>query len=92
MPMRWLALLCRVGCGLHGGMDGVDGYEPKRPHWRGLWKRLSPQSRARRYAAALKREEVLKTVTARPAGESERAAVQRLAGSMRSNLRRWQTR
>lgn len=73
-------------------MDGVDGYEPQRPHWRGLWKRLSPRIRARRYAAALKREAAIKTVTARPAGESERAAVRRLAGSMRSNLRRWQKR
>ena len=73
-------------------MDGVDGYEPQRPQWREVWKRLSPASRSRRHAAAVKREAVVKAVAARKPGESERAAVRRLSGTMRSSFRRWQQR
>lgn len=73
-------------------MDDADSYEPRRPEWRELWRRLSSAIRARHLAAARKREAVLKAIAARPPGESERAAVQRLAGKMRSNLRRWQQR
>jgi transposase len=73
-------------------MDGVDGYEPQRLQWAELGKQLSPASRTRRLAAAVKREALLKAVATRKPGESERAAVRRLSGMVRSSFRRWQQR
>ena len=81
-----------VECGLQESMDGVEGYEPQRPQWAELWKHLSPATRTRRLAAAVKREALLKAVATRKPGESERAAVRRLSGMVRSSFRRWQQR
>src|SRR5512136_1907650 len=73
-------------------MQSVDGYEPQRPHWREIWKQLSPQARAQRFAEALKRQEDILAVATAKASQSERAVLRQMAQATRSNVRRWQKR
>jgi hypothetical protein len=73
-------------------MDGVDDYQPQRPQWRELWQSLSQETRAKRFADALERQAAIESVAAREPGESERAALRRLSGAIRSNFRRWKER
>ena len=68
-------------------------YEPTHPPLCRIWKQLSEEMREDRREEAERRERILKTVGARPAGESERAALRRLAKAEdRSTFRRWQNR
>jgi hypothetical protein len=73
-------------------MDGLDDYQPQRPKWRELWQSLSQETRAKRFADALERQAAIESVAAREPGESERAALRRLSGAIRSNFRRWKER
>jgi hypothetical protein len=74
-------------------MDGMDSYLPGRPAWRKIWKQLPLGSRKRRFAAATKREELLKILAGREPGESERESARTVrAAAPRTSLRRWQQR
>ena len=69
------------------------GFQPSQPAFRRVWKQLSPVARRERYAEALRRKGVLDLVAGRPAGVSERAAIQGLMPlTDRSNFRRWKKR
>jgi hypothetical protein len=73
-------------------MDGLDDYQPQRPKWRKLWQSLSQETRAKRFSDALERQAAIEAVAACEPGESERAALRRLSGTIRSNFRRWKER
>jgi hypothetical protein len=73
-------------------MDGFEDYQPQRPKWRELWQGLSQETRARHYSEALERKAAIEAVAARNPGESERAALRRLSGAIRSSFRRWKER
>lgn len=71
----------------------VESYEPTHPHLRGVWKQLNEAMREDRLQEARRRQRILTAVAGRPPGESERAALKRLAPvEDRSSFRRWQNR
>lgn len=73
-------------------MASVDDYKPERPEWLEVWQQFPLSIRAQRFAAAERREAEVKALTARKPGESERSALRRFEGAVRTSLRRWQKR
>lgn len=69
-------------------------YTPKRPKWVKIWKRLSDESRRKRFNAALDRKAAVDAASSESLdGRSERANVAALKPHTdRSNLRRWKQR
>lgn len=71
-------------------MNAVENYQPQQPQWLDVWQRLPEQSRRQRFAEALQRESEINEVAARPAGETERAAIARVSKEPHSSFKRWQ--
>lgn len=69
----------------------MDVYEPTNPRIRRVWKKMKEAMRRERLKEARRRERIVQAVLQRPAGESERTAIKRLAKADRSTFRRWQS-
>jgi len=73
----------------------ADSFEPMDLERRRIWKRLGLQAKQQRFELALRRQALIKAVTARvrTAQESERGALKRLGGwTNRSSYRKWRHR
>lgn len=69
----------------------MDDYHPRDPDRRRTWARLTPPVQQARLAKACRQLEAIEEVRARPAGETERAAIARVVTwAHRSSYRRWQ--